>query len=146
MHGPGPAGADRFHPYGAGGGGHGGGRNLGPLPPPPGVGGGARGGYGNDGDSWDGRAPRFHRDKPFAKKRKPTGKSGGKSYSKSAGTGAGKPSWDDVKPGKPMGAGKAKKKASKKRPAFKPGQEPWAGKSTGSPGFSVKPKGRGKRR
>ena len=37
---PRPAGADRFHPYGAGGG-HGGGHNLGPLPPPPGVGGGA---------------------------------------------------------------------------------------------------------
>ena len=54
MHGPGPAGADRFHPYGAGGGGHGGGRNLGPLPPPPGVGGGARGGYGNDGGYGDG--------------------------------------------------------------------------------------------
>jgi ATP-dependent RNA helicase DeaD len=104
-----------------------------------------RRGYGNDGDSWDSRAPRSHRDKPFAKKRKPTGKSGGKPYSKSAGEGAGKPAWDDVKPGKPMGAGKAKKKASKK-PAFKPGQEPWAGKSTGSPGFSVKPKGRGKRR
>ena len=93
-----------------------------------------RRGFGNDGDSWDGRAQRSHRDKPFAKKRKPTAKSGSK------------PAWDDAKPGKPMGAGKAKKKASKKRPAFKPGQEPWAGKSTGSPGFSVKRKGRGKRR
>jgi hypothetical protein len=45
-----------------------------------------------------------------------------------------------------MGAGKAKKKA-KKKPYFKPGQEPWntAG-SGGAPGFSVKKKGRGKRR
>ncbi|MDG1674697.1 MAG: hypothetical protein P8H88_04550, partial [Flavobacteriales bacterium] len=94
----------------------------------------------DDQNSWEGRAPRSHRDKPFAKKRKPTGKSGVKPYSKSAGSGsaAGKPAWEDAKPGKPMGAGKAKKKASKKRPAFKPGQEPWAGKSTGSPGFSVK--------
>ena len=105
-----------------------------------------RRGYGSGGDSRDGRSPRSHREKPFAKKRKPSGNSGGKSFSKSSGpsTGSGKPAWDDAKPGKPMGAGKAKKKASKK-PAFKPGQEPWAGKSTGSPGFSVKPKGRGKR-
>ena len=79
--------------------------------------------------SWAGRAPRSHRDKPFAKKRKP--KSGGKALPK--------PSWDDPKPGKPMGAGKAKRKA-KKKPPFKPGQEPWNQTSFGGPGFSVKKK------
>jgi len=82
-----------------------------------------RGRRGHGNDSWDGRAPRSHRDKPFAKKRKP----------------GVKPAWDDPKPGKPMGAGKAKKKA-KKKPSFKPGEAPWQGKSFGSPGFSVKSK------
>ena len=77
--------------------------------------------------AWEGRAPRSHRDKPFAKKRKP--KSGGKAT----------PKWEDAKPGKPMGAGKAKRKA-KKKPAFKPGQEPWNQTSFGGPGFSVKKK------
>ena len=91
----------------------------------------------DDQNSWDGRAFRSHRDKPFAKKRKPS--------RSSSRPGTGKQPWEDAKPGKPMGAGKAKKKASKKRPAFKPGQEPWAGKSTGSPGFSVKSKGKKRR-
>ena len=86
-----------------------------------------RGRRGHGNDSWHGRAPRSHRDKPFAKKRKPSSKPGGK------------PAWDDPKPGKPMGAGKAKKKA-KKKPSFKPGEAPWQGKSFGSPGFSVKSK------
>ena len=90
-----------------------------------------RGRRGHGNDSWDGRAPRSHRDKPFAKKRKPSSKPGGKP--------GGKPAWDDPKPGKPMGAGKAKKKA-KKKPSFKPGEAPWQGKSFGSPGFSVKSK------
>ena len=51
----------------------------------------------------------------------------------------------DAKPGNPMGAGMAKKK-EKKKPAFKPSQEPWntAG-SGGAPGFSVKKKGKKKR-
>jgi ATP-dependent RNA helicase DeaD len=49
------------------------------------------------------------------------------------------------KPGKPVGAGKAKKKTQKKQ-HFKPGQEPWGGKATGSPSFKVTSKGRGKRR
>ena len=90
-----------------------------------------RGRRGHGNDSLDGRALRSHRDKPFAKKRKPSSKPGGKP--------GGKPAWDDPKPGKPMGAGKAKKKA-KKKPSFKPGEAPWQGKSFGSPGFSVKSK------
>ena len=88
-------------------------------------------------DSWDARGSRPFRKKPFSKKRKPSG---------------GAPQWDNAKdgytdkPGKPMGAGKAKKKA-KKKPYFKPGQEPWnTSGSSGAPGFSVKKKGRGKRR
>ena len=88
-------------------------------------------------ENWEARGSRPFRKKPFSKKRKPSG---------------GAPKWDKPqdafadKPGKPMGAGKAKKKA-KKRPAFKPGQEPWntAG-SGGAPGFSVKKKGKKKRR
>ena len=88
-------------------------------------------------DNWDARGSRPFRKKPFSKKRKPSG---------------GAPKWDKPqdgfldKPGKPMGAGKAKKKG-KKRPAFKPGQEPWnTSGSGGSPGFSVKKKGKKKHR
>ncbi len=87
-------------------------------------------------DSWDARGSRPFRKKPFSKKRKPSG---------------GAPSWDNAKegyadkPGKPMGAGKAKKKG-KKKPAFKPGQEPWnTSGSGGAPSFSVKKKGKKKR-
>ena len=87
-------------------------------------------------DSWDARGSRPFRKKPFSKKRKPSG---------------GAPQWDNAKdgytdkPGKPMGAGKPKKKA--KKPYFKPGQEPWnTSGSSGTPGFSVKKKGMGKRR
>ena len=54
----------------------------------------------------------------------------------------------DVPPGMKDGGGamKAKKKA-KKKPYFKPGQEPWnTSGSGGAPGFSVKKKGKKKRR
>ncbi len=79
----------------------------------------------------DGRGKRPFRKKPFKKPYKSKGHHG-------AGTAT--PQWEDSKPGKPMGAGKAKKK-HKKKGSFKPGGDaPWQGKSSGRPGFGVKGK------
>ena len=63
------------------------------------------------------RGGRPFRKKPFNKKFKSKGGFKSKDGFKSP---DGPPSWNDSKPGKPMGAGKAKKKA-KKKPYFKPG-------------------------
>ena len=88
------------------------------------------------------RGGRTFRKKPFNKKFKSKGGYKSKDGFKSQ---DGPSSWNDNKPGKPMGAGKAKRKA-KKKPAFKPGQEPWnTSGSGGAPGFSVKKKGKKKR-
>ena len=88
------------------------------------------------------RGGRPFRKKPFKKKFKSKGGFKSNDGFKSP---DGPPSWNDSKPGKPMGAGKAKKKA-KKKPYFKPGQEPWnTSGSGGAPGFSVKKKGKKKR-
>lgn len=95
----------------------------------PSHGGGDRSSHRND--RWDkgnrGERP-FRKKKSFAKKK----------YQGGGGSG----SWDNDRPGKPVGAGKAKRKHKAKKGAFKPGPggEPWKGTTTGRPGFGVKGK------
>ncbi|MCH1588881.1 MAG: hypothetical protein L7S02_06770, partial [Flavobacteriales bacterium] len=95
----------------------------------PSHGGGDRSSHRND--RWDkgnrGERP-FRKKKSFAKKK----------YQGGGGVG----SWDNDRPGKPVGAGKAKRKHKAKKGAFKPGSagEPWKGTTTGRPGFGVKGK------
>ncbi|MDA0729888.1 MAG: DEAD/DEAH box helicase [Bacteroidetes bacterium] len=95
--------------------------------------------FGRAGKSSPADKPRYAGKTSSTGKSQPFSRKG--SVEKATGSSEGSSGWDGERRGKPMGAGKAKKKV--KKTVFKPGKDaPWQAKTTGRPSFGVKKKKR----